>query len=489
MSHIFISYHQGDADFAAVMSIHIEKASFDTWMDKNRLRPGQDWSVEIDEAIINAHALIVIMSPEAKASEYVTYEWSFALGAGVPVIPVMYKDTTLHPRLARLQHLKFTDTTVRPWDVLMDTVKEAVNNSAMYVVRIPRDAPPHVKRAIISLDSAHDAERDGAIRVLAQADHPAAREALLHALQHPLASVRWYAALHVSEDSRAIPVLVDAFLNDSRSSVGPMTEIKRRYANHLATFGADGMDALLGLLVNHRLHHRSVIEGLSRYTSGEPVPRLVEALRSSEAKLRLSAVRALAHQPLELTEGELIRALSDDDQRVAVEAVTSLAASSRPGQRKTSWAGLMEALRHTSNIIRDAAASKFRLVPPNNVQQELFELVRKGPLVTALAALRALMRTDIDKDVLIGQGVLEKLESRADLPPGTILVLKSDARRATEFAAIPLYVLTGRHSDMLLAYRIIEEDTRIVVDRQDMAPAFTLDFFVTGLRLELNTTQ
>ena len=42
----------------------------------------------IDLSIKNAFALIVIMTPEAKASEYVTYEWAFAWGVVVKVIPV-----------------------------------------------------------------------------------------------------------------------------------------------------------------------------------------------------------------------------------------------------------------------------------------------------------------------------------------------------------------------------------------------------------------
>jgi hypothetical protein len=51
MGHIFISYNQEDSDFAAVLMMHVEKAGFDTWMDKSRLRPGADWSEGIDRGI------------------------------------------------------------------------------------------------------------------------------------------------------------------------------------------------------------------------------------------------------------------------------------------------------------------------------------------------------------------------------------------------------------------------------------------------------
>jgi hypothetical protein len=115
MSHVYISYNQDDSDFAFVLKTEIEKTGFDAWIDKARLRPGADWSEEIDQGIRQALAMIVVMSPSAKASEYVTYEWSFAVGAGIYVIPILYKKTALHPRLSRYQYLDFTNPSVRPW--------------------------------------------------------------------------------------------------------------------------------------------------------------------------------------------------------------------------------------------------------------------------------------------------------------------------------------------------------------------------------------
>jgi tetratricopeptide (TPR) repeat protein len=120
--HIFICYQHEDSDFAQVLINRVEKAGFHTWIDDNQLRAGEDWRTGIDQAIKDAFALIVIMSPKAKASEYVTYEWAFAWGAGVKVIPVLYKETPLHPRLDALQYLNFTDRVVRPWDTLINTL-------------------------------------------------------------------------------------------------------------------------------------------------------------------------------------------------------------------------------------------------------------------------------------------------------------------------------------------------------------------------------
>ncbi|MBA2681776.1 MAG: TIR domain-containing protein [Ktedonobacteraceae bacterium] len=123
--HVFISYKHEDSDFAENLIHRVENAGFKTWVDSDKLAAGEDWRTGIDESIRNAFALIVIMTPEAKASEYVTYEWAFAWGAGVKVIPILHKSTQLHPRLEALQHLDFTSRTNRPWDKLFNVLSNA----------------------------------------------------------------------------------------------------------------------------------------------------------------------------------------------------------------------------------------------------------------------------------------------------------------------------------------------------------------------------
>lgn len=122
MAQVFLSYKHDDGDFAQILRDRIEKAGFAGWIDDN-LQAGEDWREMIDRAIRESMALIVVLSPDAVASEYVTYEWAFALGAGVPVIPVMLKPTPLHPRLDELQFLDFTNRRARPWDLLLERLE------------------------------------------------------------------------------------------------------------------------------------------------------------------------------------------------------------------------------------------------------------------------------------------------------------------------------------------------------------------------------
>ncbi|WP_416442728.1 TIR domain-containing protein [Leeuwenhoekiella sp. A16] len=124
---IFISHCHSDADFAELLKLHLEKNNIDCWMDNERLKIGQDWREEIDTGISNSKAVIAIMSPEARKSEYVTYEWAFAWGKGIKIFPIMLNQTSLHPRLESLQYMDFTNRVTRPYQELVTRINE-INN-------------------------------------------------------------------------------------------------------------------------------------------------------------------------------------------------------------------------------------------------------------------------------------------------------------------------------------------------------------------------
>jgi hypothetical protein len=119
---IFISHDHDDGDFAELLKINLEKQKILSWLDSDKLKIGQDWREEIDLGISTSLAVIAIMSPKAKKSEYVTYEWAFAWGKGKTIFPIMLKQTALHPRLESLQYLNFTNKATRPWSQLFSSI-------------------------------------------------------------------------------------------------------------------------------------------------------------------------------------------------------------------------------------------------------------------------------------------------------------------------------------------------------------------------------
>lgn len=122
---IFICHCNEDGDFAELVKLKLEKEGFEAWIDIDRLKIGQEWREEIDAAIKKAKAVIVVMSPDARNSEYVTYEWAFAWGTQKKILPLQLKLTQFHPRLESLQYLDFTNREARPWDKLISEIKKS----------------------------------------------------------------------------------------------------------------------------------------------------------------------------------------------------------------------------------------------------------------------------------------------------------------------------------------------------------------------------
>jgi TIR domain-containing protein len=111
----FISHDRSDGDFAELLSLRLDKEGLSAWIDTERLTVGLDWRQEIDQSIRNSRAVVVLVTPAARQSEYVTYEWAFALGVGVPVVPILLAESHLYPRLEALQYFDFTNRGSRPW--------------------------------------------------------------------------------------------------------------------------------------------------------------------------------------------------------------------------------------------------------------------------------------------------------------------------------------------------------------------------------------
>ena len=222
--HVFISYSHANGDFAEILRTRLEGSGFNVWTDEDRLLAGEDWRNGIDKAIRSACALIVVMTPSAKASEYVTYEWAFAWGVGVKVIPILLEPTPLHPRLEVLQYLDFSIRSARPWDKLLALLKEVSANSRAVLLRGQDDLVSSisgiVRNALSNLDNVDRDIRQKAVEMLASMQDPVARDAVVSALKHPIRDVREAAARALVEIKypAAVPALIEA-LRDEDSNV------------------------------------------------------------------------------------------------------------------------------------------------------------------------------------------------------------------------------------------------------------------------------
>jgi hypothetical protein len=126
-SKVFISYARANYQAAQAVRGFLAGQNYVTWMDKYNIKGGQNWVNSIDAGLRESWAVVLLLSHAAKASEYVSYEWSFAFGANTCVIPVMIENVNLHPRLAWINALNWYPFphTHYPWVELVDALDDS----------------------------------------------------------------------------------------------------------------------------------------------------------------------------------------------------------------------------------------------------------------------------------------------------------------------------------------------------------------------------
>jgi hypothetical protein len=123
MSHVFLSYSRRDQAFVDRLIAELEREHLDVWIDREDIPGGAEWEATITRAVKECAILVVVLSPEAAASEYVPKELSLADKFGRPVVPVLYQrwDETSDSERARrldfqLAGLQYVDFAHQPFE-------------------------------------------------------------------------------------------------------------------------------------------------------------------------------------------------------------------------------------------------------------------------------------------------------------------------------------------------------------------------------------
>jgi HEAT repeat protein len=413
MAHVFISYCHEDADFAQILGGKLRDAGLAVRMDLN-LSAGDNWRAEIDSDLKDAFAAVVVMSPSAKVSPYVNYEWAFALGAGVPVVALLLKlpANGLHPRLSVLQYLDFSNYSSRPWKELLECLRDLAETQGEFTITAPRDAPPVLRAAARSLDSMNSVERRAAIQSLAQMNHPAAVELLADALRHPSEDVRFGAAFILGEthhDARALPVLLEALRCGNEDLKLWM----------IIRIGEPAVPPLLEALRDKSIPRRGDVFSILGYIGGPMAVRgLIDHLHDPEPEDRRHAAFALALTKDASAWPTVREAVRDPDAGVRGEAAHALGACAGP----MAVPDLLELLKDPKSEVRHAAAVS------------LGELCNVKPVPEAMEPhvprlIDALIRAMRDEDDQVGKFASMALRNLADprAVPGLMAALRDHA--------------------------------------------------------------
>ena len=107
MQKIFISYSRKDTDFVRKLAGDLEKAGYDVWWDITDLRGGDDWVRQIPTAIEASQFVIVVLSPNSIASEWVEKEYTQALSLRKKIIPIMLAPCNVPFSLNTINYVNF----------------------------------------------------------------------------------------------------------------------------------------------------------------------------------------------------------------------------------------------------------------------------------------------------------------------------------------------------------------------------------------------
>ena len=90
LTSIFISYAHADSPFVDRLEADLRQQGFAPCVDRHGLAGGHKWRRALQIALDRAQVVLVVLSPEAVASEYVQNEYGYASEEGKVLIPLYY---------------------------------------------------------------------------------------------------------------------------------------------------------------------------------------------------------------------------------------------------------------------------------------------------------------------------------------------------------------------------------------------------------------
>lgn len=106
----FISYNKADHDWAVWIAHTLENAGYTTVLEAWDFRPGQNFAVEMQNALTRSDRVIAVLSPDYFRGEFAFAEWASAFGddptgARGRLVPVMVRECAPQGLLSTIIHV------------------------------------------------------------------------------------------------------------------------------------------------------------------------------------------------------------------------------------------------------------------------------------------------------------------------------------------------------------------------------------------------
>jgi hypothetical protein len=137
---VFISYSRSDSVFVKDLANRLREAGCTVWQDISGLRGGQTWASEIDQAVRDSDVLIVVLSPDSSASEWVRKETLLAMKLHKPIVPILLRETEIPVQFVDLQFVDFRGDRAEATQRLFEAISTSVDSPTAIT------KPPPVRR-------------------------------------------------------------------------------------------------------------------------------------------------------------------------------------------------------------------------------------------------------------------------------------------------------------------------------------------------------
>lgn len=107
--HVFLSYSRQDRARASALEESLKARRLGVWRDVRSIEAGTRWSEAIEAGIRSSRGAVVLITPTSTNSEWVTYEYALATGAGIPVVAVVTQGARVPSPIQQFQIVKYTD--------------------------------------------------------------------------------------------------------------------------------------------------------------------------------------------------------------------------------------------------------------------------------------------------------------------------------------------------------------------------------------------
>jgi HEAT repeat protein len=403
LTHVFVSYVSADGLFVDRLRARLAEVGFSV-RAAEPTRAGGEWHEEIDAALRQAFAVVVVLSRAASSSPFVAYEWACGLGAGADVIPIQVEPTRVHPRLRALGPLDFSDARRAPWDELIGRLRISEATRASLAKTGELGSLTGRERAVLADELASVAgallddprtEAEWLARLLAVLGRlggaPAVRT-LARAMPDSRPDVRYAATDALLALGRTtLPDLQTALTDtDPLLREGAALALARLAPEALSTVGEAAIPALVSALRRDVGPLREVAVSALGRIGKAAVPALLRALDDKSWDVRALAVDALGQLGDPLAVPGLLRILESDDADLRARAASALGTI---GQR-SALPGLIRALHDRDGVVRWWAAEALGRIGDPAAIAALLEALRRPDeeMGARLTAVRALAR-------------------------------------------------------------------------------------------------